>query len=101
MWVCSYFFVVYLRRFVCVCVYRGKPYHSEVPDLLHDSRPEGLQALLGIAATCSERVRRHDRFCEREKRGKKNNNKWKWKWIATRGTEAEERPRHPLAVPLT
>lgn len=69
MWVllmCSISYVWKGHLCVCVCVlvclYRGKSYHSEVPDLLHNSGPEGLQALLGIAATCSERVRRHDHF---------------------------------------
>lgn len=34
-------------------------YHSQVPDLLHDPGPEGLQGLLGIAAAAYERVRGH------------------------------------------
>lgn len=34
-------------------------YHSQVPDLLHDTRPEGLEGLLGIAAPGSERICRH------------------------------------------
>lgn len=38
-------------------------YHSQVPDLLHDPRPEGLQGLLGIAAPSSKRIGGHPLLC--------------------------------------
>lgn len=49
-----------------ICAYNwywDKAYHSQVPDLLHDSRPEGLQGLLGIAATCSKSICGHPLLC--------------------------------------
>lgn len=54
------FFLYYLS--VCMNV----TYHSQVPDLLHDTRPEGLQCLLGIAARGSKTVSRHLLICSKE-----------------------------------
>ena len=51
---------VEFARFVNVSsVSLGETYHSQVPDLFHDTRPEGLQGLLGIAAPGSKRICRH------------------------------------------
>lgn len=55
------------REVVCfsisMCLFLDISYHSEVSDLLHDSRPERLEGLLGIAAPGSKRICRHLLFC--------------------------------------
>lgn len=56
------FFLYYLS--VCMSV----TYHSQVPDLLHDTRPEGLQCLLGIAARGSKTISRHLLICSKRRR---------------------------------
>lgn len=82
------------RWYVCVfSVSVSLTYHSQVPDLLHDTRPEGLQGLLGIAPTGSKSICRHPLLCWMEGWQSKREDKVK-RWIIKKQKHVKWSFRH-------